>query len=199
MEIEERIYKPLLNVVKDYNNSIVSGGMILEQMECNIEETISFKFIEKMQEDFEDRSIDFDFWLVHDTEDNRSIINSSTSFYDNYEAAPVSYHYFNKKILLWGTVKADCGVGFSIAITENKEDPNYGDLMCVTKTKNDGTANSYAISKMDLRRYCRRNFSDINFTIKFSDFNFECIEQLIKMNSVFKINSFYEPTSIDLW
>lgn len=199
MEIEERIYKPLLNVVKDYNNSIVSGGMILEQMECNIEETISFKFIEKMQEDFEDRSIDFDFWLVHDTEDNRSIINSSTSFYDNYEAAPVSYHYFNKKILLWGTVKADCGVGFSIAITENKEDPNYGDLMCVTKTKNDGTANSYAIYKMDLRRYCRRNFSDINFTIKFSDFNFECIEQLIKMNSVFKINSFYEPTSIDLW
>ncbi|RKI20059.1 serine/threonine protein kinase [bacterium 1xD8-6] len=204
MEIEEQIYKPLLNVVRKYNDSILSDGMILQKMKYNMEEeTISFKFVNKVQkEECEDRSIDFDFWLVHDTEDNRGkrkVIDNSIGLYNDYEDIPVSYHYYNKKILLWGTVRADCGAGISIAITESKEDPNYGDLMCVTKIKNDGSAKSYAISESDLRKYCRGNFRDIYYTIKFSDFDFECIEQLIKMNSVFQVNSFYEPTSIDLW
>lgn len=203
MEIEEQIYKPLLNVVRGYNNSILSDGMMLEEMKYDVEEeTISFKFVDKVQnEDCEDRSIDFNFWLVHDTEDNRGkrkVINNSTSLYNYYEDAPVSYHYYNKKILLWGTVKADCGAGISIAITKNKEDPNYGDLMCVTKIKNDRSVNSYTISENDLRKYCRSNFNDMFFTIKVNDFKFECIEQLIKMNSVFQVNSFYEPVSINL-
>ena len=90
-------------------------------------------------------------------------------------------------------------MGISIAIIESKEDPNYGDLMCVTKIKNDGSANSYTISEIDLQKYCRGNFWDTYYTIKFNDFNFECIEQLIKMNSALPVNSFYEPTSINLW
>ncbi len=203
LQIEEQMYRPLLNVVKDYNDSIVSDGMILEQMEYNIEEgTISFKLVDKVQEDCEDRIIDFNFWLVHDTEEKRSMrrnINNSTSLYADYENIPINYRYYNKKILLWGTVKADSGVGISIAITENKEDPNYGDLMCVTKIKNDGSVNSYAISESDLQKYCRKNFHDMYFTIKFSNFNFDYIEQLIKMNRTFHVNLFYEPTSINLW
>lgn len=203
IEIEEHIYNPLLNVVKAYNASILSDGMFLEEMEYSTEEeTISFRFTDKTQkEEREDRSIDFNFWLVHDTANNRStrsFINNPITLHNHYEDAPVNYLCYNKKILLWGTVKADCGAGISIAIIENKEDSNYGDLMYVTKIKNDGAVNSYAISEMDLRKYCRGSFRDIYYTIKFSDFNFECIEQLIKMNSIYRVNTFYEPTSINL-
>ena len=165
------------------------------------DETYSFTYSEDpLTNDGDIREITFSFEAKHS--ENRKptrvfpILNSageygiSNNMFGYQGSTTFEYKHYDKTILLWGIIEADCGAGLSIAVIENKDDPLYGELKTFIRTPNDGSNRWLAINDSKLRTLCINRFSDDPYhSIEFKDFTFGDIQALIKMNEVFGIGS----------
>lgn len=70
--------------------------------------------------------------VYFDEDDKNRLLNNIV----NTSPRTVEYRYYQNKILLWGIIKADCGIGINVAIFENQADPLYGILKVFLRVPN---------------------------------------------------------------
>ena len=191
-QIDSEIYKPLCEIVNAFNKDSGKVKMHLDEMVIDEEdETCSFELTkDPIEKDKFDESIVFRFTAIHDkVEDYNDYIpifsgysGGVISSYPNY-SKKVEYKFGKDKILLWGTVEADCGVGISVGILEDKNDELYGKLKIFKRVPNIHGYNYYfSISENNLEKCVLNNFTNIHYTIETSDFDFTSIKELILLN-----------------
>ena len=202
MQVRSEIYDPLKAIVDGFNRNSPDRKFHLGEPEMDLDdETYSFTYSEDpLTNDGDIREITFSFEAKHS--ENRKptrvfpILNSageygiSNNMFGYQGSTTFEYKHYDKTILLWGIIEADCGAGLSIAVIENKDDPLYGELKTFIRTPNDGSNRWLAINDSKLRTLCINRFSDDPYhSIEFKDFTFGDIQALIKMNEVFGIGS----------
>ena len=201
LQIKSKIYKPLREGADEANINLGEDSIILTEPECDYDEEIfSFKHIVKGRGEDEDRHISFEFWALHDEPPKQpysfySHINGSKivpftqQMIGGAPNTPFVYTYYNRKILLWGTISADCNCGYSIAVFERPDD-EYGELMIVEYIPNfNGMIYSFPVDKSHLKRLIENGFRDVNHTINVKPFDFKKIEFLLKINDMAEPNS----------
>ncbi len=204
-QIKSKIYKPLREAVNEVNDNLGEDSIILTEPECDYDEEIfSFEHIVKGRDEDEDRHISFEFWALHDeppkqpysfyTHINGSEIDPFTQqMIGGVPNRPFEYKYFNRKILLWGTISADCNCGYSIAVLERPDD-EYGELMIIEYIPNyNSMFYSFPIDRSHLKRLIERGFHDVNHKINVKPFEFEKIAFLLSLNNNAEPNSINDP------
>lgn len=205
-QIITKIYNPLKQIVDAFNTDANNGTISLSKIDSNVEnEHFSFRYeASALSADEENRYIDFEFRVLHSERNiNGSVYKPVTTLFPmdiaysgsgglDYRA--VEYKFEGKKILLWGIVKADCGIGFNVAILENPNDPLYGVLkMMYLVPLREGYSFHFDISDDRLKRYCVSGFREMRYDIKAETFNFDEIKAMIKQNEVFGVDSISDP------
>lgn len=208
-QIEDNIYIPLKRIVDEFNDNTAFGRIVLSKPDIKYsEEILSFKYIvEPISDEGDKRSIIFDFSALHagdtdslrliptnvyreDYDDRKALLNNIV----NLGSQTFEYQYYQNRILLWGTIKADCGVGINIAIFDNPDDPLYGVLKMFLRVPNyEGYNYWFPIKNSELRKACSSNFHEVNYTTKVNDFDFNIIKNLINLNNTFDIDGVKDP------
>lgn len=213
-QIESSIYLPLRHIVDEFNSNATSGKMSLSQMEVNDEdEEFSFKHtVEPMSEDEEERTISFNFMAMHSETKNPLRSIPTQMYFDEYDdrnellnnivnpsPKTIEYKYFKDKILLWGVIQADCGIGINIAVLNTPADSLYGVIKAFLRVPNyEGYNYWFPIkTKSELKRLCPY-FHDYKHHIKVEDYDFNIIKMIISQNGTFDIDSIKDPTEDSL-
>lgn len=209
MQIRSEIYDPLKEITDEYNRNSPDRKIQLYELDMNLEdETYSFMYQQEPLTEYGDmREISFSFQAKH-TENREaprtiSVLNSageygfSNNMFGYQGSTSLEYKYFDKTILLWGIIEADCGAGINIAVLENKEDLLYGELKTFIRTPNDGSNKWLPIDENKLRKLCGNRFNDDPYhSIESRDYSFDDVKALIKMNNVFGIGTIRDnPTT----
>lgn len=182
--IYEKIYSPLYDLVSSYNDDTINGRYSLGKIETDEEdETFSFQFaVSPLSEDEDERIIDFNFSSKKPEMLEHSYLIPTKPF-DQYEerdwdinrlfnftSNTIEYKYNGKRILLWGTIKADCGLGINVAILEDADEPLYGTVKSFIRTPNvHGSISWVPIeTDSDLKKVCSINFKEHNYSTNVS-------------------------------
>lgn len=208
-QVESSIYLPLRQIVDEFNKNMTSGKMSLSQIEVNDEEEeFSFKYtVEPMSEDEEERTITFRFMAMHTEATNHMRVIPTKMYYDEYDdrnallnnivnpsPQTIEYKYYKDKILLWGVIQADCGIGFNIAVLNNPANSLYGVLKAFLRVPNyEGYIYWLPIkTKAELKKLCP-TFHEYKYSIKIEDYDFNIIKIIINQNETFDIDSIKDP------
>lgn len=209
-QINEEIYQPLKRIVEQFNNDSSRRKAILSEMKIDDEdEEFSFEYtLQALSDEDEERGISFLFESKHtETKEATRVfpLMSSNGYYNGmpsaidqfgkYGSRIIDYKYNKDKILLWGTIEADCGTGFNVAIFEDPDDSLYGKVKSFIRTANVQGYESvwFPIEPSKLRELCQYGFSEMRYTTNVEDFNFDLVKTLMGQNDVYKYGSIKDP------
>ncbi len=206
--IQSKIYNPLMQIVDSFNRNTANGKLKLSNIEINDEEeTFSFQYtVEPLSEDEDEREISFCFMTTPIEETQPLRVIPTTVYYDeddknellnniiNPNPRIIEYKYLKSKILLWGVIQADCGVGINVAILDNPADPLYGVLKVFLRVPNIHGWNYWIPieTKEQLKSVCPY-FREYNYSTKVEDFEFNVIKTLIQFNITFSYGQIKDP------
>lgn len=207
--IQSKIYNPLEQIVNEFNQNAVTGKLTLTQIEVDVEEEkFSFEYmVAPLTEDGDERVISFEFITTPTEPIETSRVFPTAAFFEdlddrvallnnivNQGPRVIEYKYFKNKILLWGIIKADCGIGINVAVFENPTDPLYGILKTFLRVPNiDGWIYWIPIrTKAKLKDVCP-NFHELRYQTKVDEFDFSVIKTLIRYNDNFDVDSIKDP------
>ena len=206
-QIETNIYNPLKHIVDEFNSNTTIGKISLSKIEIDDDnEQFSFQYIvEPISEEEDERLISFEFMAMHTEKLNNLRMISTGMYYDDrnellnniVDPSPktIEYKYYKNRILLWGTIKADCGVGINIAIVDNPSNSLYGILKMFLRVPNIKGWNYWLPieTKGELKEACLQSFHELNYTTNVKDFDFNTIKYLISQNDTFDIDFIKDP------
>ena len=198
---------PLKEMVGNYNQDAGDAKIQLSKLEVDVDnETCSFEYEEDpLSKDGESRAITFSFeTLQTEISNNNNMavmpVMSYKGYDQNFGAIPdftpsiIEYKYYKNKIILWGTIKADCGAGISVGILEDPADSMYGIIKSFIRIPlYEGQKWHFSISTEKLKKLCCNGFRETQYEIKVENFNFDEIKVLIKYNQFFSIGQIKDP------
>lgn len=204
-QIISKIYNPLKEIVEAFSRDSNSSSIALSAIDTSVDsERFSFEYESVDALSSERRNIAFNFEVPHSEIKSRDGVYRPVvgltprdplySGNGGIDYKTVDYRYCKNRILMWGTICADCGVGISIGILENPNDPLYGKVkMFYLIPLIEGCNFHFSIPDERLKKYCVNGFYEMRYDIKAEDFNFDEIKAMITMNSMFRYNQINDP------
>lgn len=190
-QIISKVYKPLSEYVDSYNNKCGKIGLNLSK-NCYDEK----RYFEFSLELANGNNIFFKFEVIDERNFKSPSIMPLTSEVPIARNAIIPIQHMGRKILAWGQVYSDVGIGFNILLVKQDE-TLYGKLYVLKyNSQIQNAAFSFARTLSELYRENKNGFKNARYNIECIAYEFEQIDMLMRMCSMFEKNSIKERNYI---